>query len=288
MKLPAVTQQEQPAQLHPVVAKVRKEREKAEMKKTTIERQENSNGSKFEYWIPKPDLKSWRARGLAFVNIMTASGLCSLAILGFVFNQVDQGQFGELFTKIRWWLMLGGSICLAIGSEIGTLVTTVEIFRKQSMSKRRPVLARVLISVLAIARAVQVVKEALSQMAKSSTDKTFSQAIKMIDRTLKSQEKGAALGDWAGLAISILTSLSAVTLAYVSGMSLSNTIYTWLPMLQQWSPPALFIFGALDGYVNHAEYGLFLASFDEQVRQWFADREAARKEVEKHNRKNTQ
>jgi len=244
--------------------------------------QNRPSGNGFQYWIPKPTLKSWRVYGLAFVNMMTALGLCCLAILGFAFNQIDNSDF----TTLRWWLMLVGSIFIALGSEVGTLVTTVEIFRKQSMASRRPFLGRTLVSLLAIARSAQVARGALSQMVQGGTEKSFNQAIRMIDRTLERQEKGALLWDWFGLVISALTSLSAVALAYVSSLYLAGSVdYSWLPVVQQWSPVALALFGVLDGYINHAEFGLFLASFDERVRQWFADREVARKEVERHNKK---
>jgi hypothetical protein len=253
------------------------------MEQTTEKDIQQVNGGTFQYWIPKPTLKGWRVWGLAFINLMTALGLCLLAILGFAFNQIDNSDFATL----RWWLMLVGSVFIALGSEVGTLVTTVEIFRKQSMASRRPFLSRMLISILAIARSAQVVRGALSQIAQGGTERSFNQAIKMIDRTLERQEKGALLWDWFGLIISALTSLSAVALAYVSSLYIAGNVnYSWLPIVQQWSPVGLALFGVLDGYINHAEFGLFLASFDEQVKQWFSDREAARKEVERIERKN--
>lgn len=245
--------------------------------------QNRPNG--FQYWIPKPTLSGWRVRGLWFVNIMTAFGFCGLAVLGYLFNQLDQAYMGEWFVNFRLALLLGGSICLAIGSELGTFVTTIEIFRKQRMTSRRPRLARLLISVLAIVRVAQVMREALSKIAESASDTTFSKAIKMIDRTLEREERGAIAWDWIGLVVSAITSLSAVVLAYFSGVDVSDTIYAWLPVVQQWAPLGLFVCGVLDGYINHGEFGLFLASFDERVRQWYADREVARKEVERHNKK---
>lgn len=235
----------------------------------------------FDYWIPKPSLRGWRAVGLLFVNLATAVGLCSFAVLGFAFSQI-----GEVSNALRWWLILAGSVSLAVGSEIGTMVTVVEIFRKTHMSKRRPMLARLLISILATARAIRVVMDALSRIYKNPVEQSFNQAIRMIDRTLEAKETGATAWDWIGLVISACTSLSAVALAQVSILQLEglSVAYSWLPTVQQWAPAALALFGVLDGYVNHAEYGLSLAYFNEAVKQWYKDREAAKKEVEKRYR----
>jgi len=280
---PTKADQQQKA-IHPAVQRVRNRLQQEErMEQSTEKGIQQANRSTFEYWIPKPTLKGWRVRGLTFVNVMTALGLGALAVVGFISSQIRPDQV-ESFASLRWYLILVGSICLALGSEIGTFVTTLEVFHKQKMGSRRPLLARVLISVLAVSRAMQVVREARSQMAKDSTDKTFSRAIKMIDRVLERQERGTSFWDWVGMGISIITSLSAVSMAYVSGLSLSESTYTWLPIVQQWSPAALWLFGVLDGYVNHSEFGLFFASFDEQVKKWYADREAARKEVERIER----
>jgi hypothetical protein len=232
----------------------------------------------FNYWIPKPSLKSWRVVGLLLVNLATALGLCSFAVLGFAF-----GQLGDVSEGLRWWFILIGSVSLGLGSELGTLVTVVEIFRKTKTVPKKPLLARFLISVLTTARTVRVVIDALGQIYKDPAEKSFNQAIKMIDRTLQVREGGASIWDWVGLIISACTSLSAVALAQVSilqlvGVSIS---YTWLPVVQQWSPAALALFGVLDGYVNHMEYGMFLARFDEMVREWFRKREEAKRETEK-------
>jgi len=243
---------------------------------TDTERAKVNGVIRFKYWIPKPTLASWRFVGMVFVNIATATGLCSFAILGFAFAQI-----GDVSETLRWWLILVGSISMAIGSEVGTLVTVVEIFRKQKSVSRQPLLARVLISILATARSIRVVIDALSRIYKDPVEKSFKQAIKMIESSLKSHDKGAVAWDWIGLGISIMTSLSAVALAQVSILQLAGNeaVYQWLPTIRQWSPAALALFGVLDGCVNHAEFGLALASLDEQVRRWYVDRESARREL---------
>lgn len=229
----------------------------------------------FHYWIPKPSLQSWRMVGFVLVNLATAIGLCSFAILGFAFVQVE-----NMSDTLRWGLVLAGSVSLALGSEVGTLVTVVEIFRKLRRSER-PMLARLLVSILTTTRSMRVVLDALMMIYREPVDKSFSDAIKMIDRTLKKEDRGTNAWDWVGLAISACTSLSGVALAQVSVMQLIGVQidYSWFPIVRQWSPAALALFGVLDGYVNHMEFGLFLARLDEMVREWYEKREEAKREI---------
>lgn len=231
----------------------------------------------FRYWVPKPSLHSWQTIGFIIVNLATAVGLCSFAILGFAFVYL-----GDMSDNLKWGLIFSGSVSLALGSEIGTLVTVVEIFRKMKANSR-PLLARVLISILTTVRAVRVVIDALTMLYKEPVDKAFDKAVKMIDRTLKKEDRGTSVWDWIGLVISMCTSLSGVALAQVSVMELLGVdmSYEWFAVVRQWSPVALALFGVLDGYVNHWEFGMHQARIDEAVMEWYKKRENAKREIEK-------
>lgn len=81
----------------------------------------------FYFWKPKPqppttDIRSW---SLLIPAMFSAVGFFAFAILAFSFTEIQ-----SLPSWFRTGLVIVGAFCLAVGGEIGTLTTTVEIFRK--------------------------------------------------------------------------------------------------------------------------------------------------------------
>jgi hypothetical protein len=83
--------------------------------------------SDIEFWKkrPKPPNEDFRAWSLGIPSFLSALGFVCFAILGFSFK-----EFQVLPSGFRTVIVLMGAISLAIGGEMGTITTTVEIFRK--------------------------------------------------------------------------------------------------------------------------------------------------------------
>ena len=82
---------------------------------------------KEDYHIPEPSppAKDWRTLGLATPAILGVVGLMAFAILAYSFKEL------QLFNEyIRANIVIWGAVALAIGGEVGTLFTNIEIFRK--------------------------------------------------------------------------------------------------------------------------------------------------------------
>lgn len=83
--------------------------------------------TKEDFHIPEPR-KPWRdprAWGLVMPAIMGVIGLAAFAIVAYSFKEL-----GVLSDVFRTNTVLVGAIALAIGGEVGTLFTNIEIFRK--------------------------------------------------------------------------------------------------------------------------------------------------------------
>jgi hypothetical protein len=87
---------------------------------------------KFKFWKlePKPPSRDGRAWSLLGPAIFSAVGFFAFAVLAFSFTELT-----SLPTWFRTGLVLVGALCLAVGGEIGTLTTTVEIYRKSLQKK---------------------------------------------------------------------------------------------------------------------------------------------------------
>ena len=83
--------------------------------------------TKDDYHIPEPkqpthDSRAW---GLAMPAVMGVVGLGAFALLAYTFKELD--LIGQ---TIRSHIVLWGAVALAVGGEVGTLFTNLEIFRK--------------------------------------------------------------------------------------------------------------------------------------------------------------
>jgi len=155
------------------------------------------------YWHSRPDRFDVRGWSLLVPSIASAVGFCAFAILAFSFTELQ-----TLPADFRRWLVIVGSVALALGGEVGTLTTVVEIFRKDG---------------------------------------------------------AAQAWDWVGFVISILATIAAFVLAFAALLGVSATWSAWVRM---WGPIVLGVLAALDSYVNFAELGLYLATYDERLQTW--------------------
>jgi len=83
--------------------------------------------TKDDYHIPEPKrpARDSRAWGLAIPAVMGVVGLGAFALLAYTFKEL------ELIDQVlRTHIVLYGAASLAVGGEIGTLFTNLEIFRK--------------------------------------------------------------------------------------------------------------------------------------------------------------
>ena len=74
---------------------------------------------------PKPPFKDGRTWGLMVPSVVGVVGLAAFALLAFAFPELS-----VLPQAFRTNAVVIGSIALAIGGEVGTLFTNIEIFRK--------------------------------------------------------------------------------------------------------------------------------------------------------------
>jgi len=71
--------------------------------------------------------------------------------------------------------------------------------------------------------------------------------------------------DWAGLVVSVLSTLSAFVLAFAA---LLGVRATWAPAVQMYGPIVLGVLSALDAYSGFMEFGLYLNTHDQRVETW--------------------
>ena len=78
-----------------------------------------------EFWLEKPKTMGIRGWSLLVPSIASAIGFFAFAVLAFGFTELD-----TLPQAYRKALVLTGAFSLAFGSEVGTLSSVVEIYRK--------------------------------------------------------------------------------------------------------------------------------------------------------------
>jgi len=82
---------------------------------------------KDKFWLPKPkspgrDIRAW---SLGIPCFASALGFCAFAILAYSFTELQ-----TLPPEFRTNLVIVGALSLAVGGEIGTLASVIEIYRK--------------------------------------------------------------------------------------------------------------------------------------------------------------
>jgi len=77
---------------------------------------------------PKEPFTDWRVYSLLAPSVFSALGFLIFTTLGYSFT-----EFSSISDNVRLVLVLGGGIFLAIGGELGTLFTTIEIGRKHKL-----------------------------------------------------------------------------------------------------------------------------------------------------------
>ena len=75
---------------------------------------------------PLPPIDDWRAWSLGIPSVLLAMGFVCFAFLGYSFR-----EFAHLADSVRVVLVLVGAALVAIGGELGTCSSTIEIFRKR-------------------------------------------------------------------------------------------------------------------------------------------------------------
>lgn len=76
------------------------------------------------FWLEKPKALGWRGVSLLVPCIASVIGFCSFGVLGFSFTEL-----ATLPQGFRTGLVLLGSFSLAVGGEVGTLSSVIEMFR---------------------------------------------------------------------------------------------------------------------------------------------------------------
>lgn len=84
-----------------------------------------------DFWQPRPKLWGWRTWSLLLPSIASAIGFFAFAVLAYSFTEVT-----TLPANFRKALVLIGAFSLAAGSELGTVGTVVEIFRRKEEDKQ--------------------------------------------------------------------------------------------------------------------------------------------------------
>lgn len=74
---------------------------------------------------PTPPLRDWRWWSLVVPSIATAFGLFLFGVFA-----VDFTQLRELPDQVKFVVVFAGAICIPFGSELGTVSSVIEIFRK--------------------------------------------------------------------------------------------------------------------------------------------------------------
>lgn len=78
-----------------------------------------------EFWLEKPEMMGLRGWSLLVPAIASSIGFFAFGVLGFGFTEI-----GALSAGFREALVLTGAFSLAFGSEVGTLSSITEIYRK--------------------------------------------------------------------------------------------------------------------------------------------------------------
>lgn len=73
--------------------------------------------------------------------------------------------------------------------------------------------------------------------------------------------------DWLALVVSVLATLAGFLLAFAALLGVKTTWATWA---QLYGPVILGLLAALDSYGGFVEFGLYLNTFDERMREWQA------------------
>ena len=79
---------------------------------------------------PVAPFRDWRVYSLLIPAAFSAVGFFVFAVLGYSFT-----EFSMIPAGVRFVLVIAGGVCLAAGGELGTLTSTVEIYRKQKLDK---------------------------------------------------------------------------------------------------------------------------------------------------------
>ena len=79
---------------------------------------------------PVTPFRDWRVYSLLVPAAFSAVGFFVFAVLGYSFT-----EFSMIPAGVRFALVISGGVCLAAGGELGTLTSTVEIYRKQKLDK---------------------------------------------------------------------------------------------------------------------------------------------------------
>lgn len=84
---------------------------------------------KEKFWKvePSPIWTDWRALSLFIPSVASALGLCTFAVFAFSFTALP-----SLNQRTLDKMVVAGGLFLAFGGEIGTLFTSIEIFRKRA------------------------------------------------------------------------------------------------------------------------------------------------------------
>jgi hypothetical protein len=82
-----------------------------------------------DFWMEKPRALGWRGLSLLIPSLITAVGLCSFAVLAFSFTELQ-----TLPPQFKKALVLSGAFSLALGGEVGTVFSVIEIYRKAHRS----------------------------------------------------------------------------------------------------------------------------------------------------------
>ena len=80
--------------------------------------------------MPRKPWGDWRVYALFVPACFSAVGFFVFAVLGYSFT-----EFSMIPEWVRFWLVIAGGVCLAGGGEIGTLFSTMEVFRKQKLAQ---------------------------------------------------------------------------------------------------------------------------------------------------------
>ena len=73
--------------------------------------------------------------------------------------------------------------------------------------------------------------------------------------------------DWLALIVSVLATLAGFLLAFAALLGVKAT---WATLAQLYGPVILGLLAALDSYGGFVEFGLYLNTFDERMREWQA------------------
>lgn len=82
--------------------------------------------------------------------------------------------------------------------------------------------------------------------------------------------------DWIGLGISLVATIMSFIFAFATILGEATN---WSRSMQVWGSIAIGLAAALDSYVNFAEFGLYLSTFDDRIEAWDRQYASWRKEM---------